>query len=242
MTAELMRDFHISAKQLGTLSAFYFYAYVLMQIPIGVLVDSLGAKKLLVWGSLVSAAGTLLFASTDSFVLACTGRVMVGAATAVGWIVTLKIATHWFPSRSFAMISGLGLFIGNLGALFAQVPLRLLMDSFGWRSVVVASAILGLAVGVLAWTLVYNDPVEAGFRSFAPPELTGPRKDSFATLLRGFGRIFRYRNTWMIFVAQGGFVGSILAFTGVWGPAYLKARFGLSSTNAAAVCSVMIIC
>ena len=242
MTGELMRDFHISAKQLGTLSACYFYAYVLMQVPVGVLVDSWGAKKLLVLGSLISAAGTLLFASTDNFVLACTGRAMVGAATAVGWIVTLKIATHWFPSRSFAMISGLGLFIGNLGALFAQVPLRLLMDAFGWRSVVVSSAALVLAIGVLAWTLVRNDPVEAGFRSFAPPELTGTRKESLATLLKGFGKILKYPNTWLIFIAQGGFVGSVLAFTGLWGPAYLKSRFGLSSTNAAAVCSVMIIC
>ena len=242
MTAELMRDFHISAKQLGTLSAFYFYAYVLMQVPVGVLVDSWGAKKLLVLGSLLSAAGTLLFASTDNFMLACTGRAMVGAATAVGWIVTLKIATHWFPSKSFAMISGLGLFIGNLGALFAQVPLRLLMDSFGWRSVVVASAVFGLAIGVLAWTMVCNDPVEVGFRSFAPPELTGMRKDSLMTLLRGFGKIFKYPNTWLIFIAQGGFVGSILSFTGLWGPAYLKSRFGLTGTSAAAVSSVMIIC
>lgn len=242
MTAELMRDFHISAKQLGTLSAFYFYAYVLMQVPVGVLVDSWGAKKLLVLGSLLSAAGTLLFASTDNFMLACTGRAMVGAATAVGWIVTLKIATHWFPSKSFAMISGLGLFIGNLGALFAQVPLRLLMDSFGWRSVVVASAVFGLAIGVLAWTMVRNDPVEVGFRSFAPPELTGMRKDSLMTLLRGFGKIFKYPNTWLIFIAQGGFVGSILSFTGLWGPAYLKSRFGLTGTSAAAVSSVMIIC
>ena len=242
MTAELMRDFHINAKQLGTLSAYYFYAYVLMQVPVGVLVDSWGAKKLLVLGSLVSAAGTLLFASTDNFVLACTGRAMVGAATAVGWIVTLKIATHWFPSRSFAMISGLGLFIGNLGALFAQVPLRLLMDSFGWRSVVAASAVFGLGIGALAWTMVRNDPSESGYRSFAPPELTGPRKESLASLLKGFGKILRYPNTWLIFIAQGGFVGSVLAFTGLWGPAYLKARFGLSSTNAAAVCSVMIVC
>ena len=242
MTGELMRDFHISAKQLGTLSAFYFYAYVLMQVPVGVLVDSWGAKKLLVLGSLLSAAGTLLFASTDNFVLACTGRAMVGAATAVGWIVTLKIATHWFPSRSFAMISGLGLFIGNLGALFAQVPLRLLMDSFGWRSVVVASAVFGLAIGVLAWTLVTNDPVESGFRTFAPPELTGTRKDSLLTLVKGFGKILKYPNTWLIFIAQGGFVGSVLAFTGLWGPAYLKTRFGLTATSAAAVTSVMIIC
>ena len=66
MTAELMRDFHIGAGQLGNLSAFYFYFYVAMQIPIGVLSDTLGPRKLLVLGSITAATGTFLFASTDS--------------------------------------------------------------------------------------------------------------------------------------------------------------------------------
>src|SRR5438128_2207797 len=61
MTAELMRDFRIGAGQLGNLSAFYFYGYVAMQIPIGVLTDTLGARKLLVIGAITSAAGTFLF-------------------------------------------------------------------------------------------------------------------------------------------------------------------------------------
>src|SRR6185436_20367784 len=58
MTTELMRDFAISAAQLGTFSAVYFYAYIAMQIPTGVLVDSWGARRLLIAGSLLAAAGT----------------------------------------------------------------------------------------------------------------------------------------------------------------------------------------
>ena len=60
MTMELMRDFHISAKDLGNLSAFYFYFYVVMQIPVGVLIDSWGARRLLISGSVAAAAGTFL--------------------------------------------------------------------------------------------------------------------------------------------------------------------------------------
>jgi len=135
MTTELMRDLHISAGDLGYLSAFYYYAYVLMQFPTGLIVDALGARKLLVLGSLAAAAGTLLFALSNNFILACAGRAIMGAATAIGWVITLKLATHWFPSRRFAMLTGLGLLIGNIGALFAQVPLRILVESFGWRAV-----------------------------------------------------------------------------------------------------------
>jgi sugar phosphate permease len=242
MTTELMRDFHISAKDLGNLSGFYFYFYVAMQIPVGVWIDSWGARRLLISGSLAAAAGTFLVGATTSFALACTGRAVIGIATAVAWLVVLRLATHWFPSERFAMLTGLGLCFGNLGALVAQVPLRLLIEQFGWREVVMASASVILVVGLLAWALVTNDPAERGFRSYAPLELQPQKHERSASLAVGVRRIFAYRNPWLIFFAQGGLVGPIMTFTGLWGAPFLKARFGLPTTTAAAVCSVMIIC
>ncbi|PWU05094.1 MAG: MFS transporter [Terriglobia bacterium] len=242
MTTELMRDFHIGAKELGNLSGFYFYFYVVMQIPVGVLIDSWGARKLLVTGSFAAAAGTFLVGATTSFALACTGRAVIGISTAVAWLVVLRLATQWFRPERFAMLTGLGLCFGNLGALVAQVPLRLLIENFGWRTVMMASAGVILAVALLAWLLVRNDPAERGFRSYAPAELQAQKHEQFLTLLKGFKRIFGYRNTWLIFFAQGGLVGPIMTFTGLWGAPFLRARFGLPATTAAAVCSVMIIC
>ena len=242
MTTELMRDFGIRASQLGQFSAFYFYAYIVMQIPTGVLVDSFGARRLLIVGSLAAAAGTLLFGMTSSYPLASMGRAIVGASTAVGWVVTLKIATHWFPKSRFAMLSGLGLMMGNIGALFAQVPLRLLVEDFGWRSVAIGSAVCVLAIGAAAWAVVADDPSDKGASSYAPSELQRSSKTTIGGLLRELPRLFTSRNTWLIFIAQGGFVGAMLSFTGLWGPPYLKQRFALSSTDAAAVCSVMIVC
>lgn len=242
MTTELMRDFGIGAGELGNFSAAYFYAYVLMQIPTGILVDTWGARKLLIGGSLAAAVGTLIFGTTTNVALAWMGRAVVGGATAVGWVVTLKLATHWFPPQRFAMVTGVGLLMGNVGALFAQVPLRLLVEQFGWRAVVLGSALILLAVGAAAWALVANDPVDRGFVSHAPSELQTKRHQRARDLLSGFSRIFGYRNTWLIFLAQGGFVGAVLSFTGLWGPPYLRQRFNLSPTSAAAVCSVMIVC
>ncbi|MBZ5601430.1 MAG: MFS transporter [Acidobacteriia bacterium] len=242
MTGELMRDFSIGAKDLGTLSAFYFYVYVAMQIPVGVLVDSWGARRLLIWGSASAAVGTFIFGSTHDFAIACAGRALVGGATAVGWLVVLKLATHWFPSKQFAMLTGLGLFFGNVGALGAQVPLRIAIEHFGWRGVVLGSASAILLVGVLAWAIVKDDPSSQGMRSFAPDSIHAHRASSTLDLLKGFKSIFAYRNTWLIVFAQGGIVGPILSFTGLWGTPFLKARFGIPSTTAAAVCSVMIIC
>lgn len=241
MTDELMRAFSIGAASLGNLSAFYYYCYLAMQIPTGILIDSWGARKLLITGSIAAGIGTILFASTDSFALACLGRAIIGASTAVGWVTLLTLTTHWFPARRFAMLSGLGLLFGNLGALFAQVPLRVAIQHFGWRPVVFASASVVLGIGALSFFFVKNDPVDCGQCSYAPPEVH--RSDaSVIERLKGFGRIFRYRNTWLIFLAQGGIVGSILSFTGLWGAPFLRARFGLQPTTAAEVCSVMIVC
>lgn len=241
MTSELMRSFSISAQDLGNLSAFYFYLYVAMQIPTGVLVDSLGPRKLLLFGSLLAAAGTMLFGVTASYALACLGRAIIGASTAVGWVVLLKLATHWFAARRFAMLAGLGLFFGNVGAVTAQVPLRLLIEHFGWREVVAGSALVILAVCVLAWAIVRNDPSEKNFTTFAPPSLQARANPKISTILAGFRQIFRYRNTWLIVIAQGGLVGPMLAFTGLWGAPYLRVRFELTPTRSAAVCSVMIV-
>jgi sugar phosphate permease len=242
ITVELMRDFRINAGALGNFSAVYFYAYILMQIPTGVLVDSWGARRLLIIGSVLAAIGTFLFGATNTFGLAAIGRGLVGGSTAVGWVVTLKLATHWLPPERFAMMSGLGLFMGNMGALVAQVPLRLLVEHIGWRAAAMSSAGIALTVGVFALAIVRNDPVERGYRSYAHTSLQSTGHLTLWELLKGFRHVFGYRNTWLIFLAQGAFVGSILAFTGLWGPPYLKARFGLPSTTAAAVCSLMIVC
>lgn len=241
MQTELMRDFHIGAGSLGNLSAFYFYAYVLMQLPVGALTNTWGARKLLVAGAVSAALGQFLFGSTDSLWMACAGRAIIGGATAVGWLVILRLAAHWFPGRMFAGISGLGLFFGNLGALFAQVPLRIGVENFGWRGTAIVSACIVLAIGILAWLLVRNDPAEKGFLSHAPAELRKGTETS-PGVLTGLGRVLAGRNTLLILLAQGGMVGPIMTFTGLWGAPYLKARFGLDPKAAASLCSLMIIC
>jgi MFS family permease len=241
MTDELMSAFNIGAGNLGNLSAFYFYFYVAMQIPTGILVDSWGARKLLIAGSISAAIGAFFFGSTHSFAIACVGRAIIGGSTAVGWLVLLKLATHWFPARKFAMLSGLGLFFGNIGALTAQVPLRIAIQHFGWRAVVFVSAVAVVAVGLLALLFVKDDPFEDRYKSYAPIEVQRGHMP-LLELMKGFKSIFEYRNTWLIFFAQGGLVGSILAFTGLWGAPFLRARYQLPATQAAGVCSVMIVC
>ncbi len=239
MSQELMRAFHIGAAGLGTLSAAYFYAYVAMQIPVGILVDTWGGRKLLVWGAVATAIGSASFGVSTHFAVAFLARALIGGATAVAWIVSLKLITHWFPSRRFAMMSGLTLMLGNLGALVAQVPLRLLVARFTWRPVTLASGAVILLFALLAFAWVRNDPAELGQASYAS-EAVRARPARAGRILDTF-EMFRYRNTWLILFAQGGLLGPVLAFAGLWGPAYLGARFQLSAIGAAGVDSAMLL-
>ena len=239
MTQELMRDFDISAAALGNLSGFYFYSYWLMQIPTGILADSWGPRRLLTFGALGSAAGAILFALSPSMTWACLGRLLIGGCVSVAYVVTLKLAANWFPASYFSMISGLGLLAGVIGAVTAGVPLRLLVDGFGWRPVMLAAAAVAGVLAAVTWVLVRDDPGERGYRSYGVRKPRPERRRGQA--LSGVVEVFRYANTWLLFFIPASLVGSVLTFCGLWGVPYLTTHYGLSTTEAAALTSLLMI-
>lgn len=240
MTVELSADFNLTASALGNLSAFYFYSYVAMQIPTGIVADLWGPRKLLTAGALIASLGSLFFAFSDSFVLAATGRLLIGASVSVAFISMLKLASHWLDPRQFSLASGMALFTGIIGAVFAGVPLHLLMEAYGWRATMAASSIFPLAIGILIWIMVRDDPVEKGYKSYVTHE-NRAISHPWSHALKGLKAVFSYRNTWLLSVVPGGIVGSILAFAGLWGVPFLSTHHGLSVTDAAATCSAMLI-
>jgi MFS family permease len=88
---------------LGNLSAFYFYSYVAMQVPTGILADHWGPRRLLIWGSLLTGLGTLLFALASNIIWANLGRLLIGGAVAVAYVGILKLAAHWLAPKRFAL-------------------------------------------------------------------------------------------------------------------------------------------
>jgi predicted MFS family arabinose efflux permease len=168
MTDGLMAEFRIGATALGNFSAFYFYSYVAMQIPTGILADCWGPRKLLTTGAPVAGIGTLIFALAPAIYVANLGRMLIGGSVAVAWVVLHKLSTRWFPLHRYALVSGIALFIGVVGAVTAGVPLRLLIDLFSWRPVMVVSALLTLILAIAIWAVVRDDPQQKGYRSYAP--------------------------------------------------------------------------
>jgi MFS family permease len=238
MTAELMGDFNLTAAAMGNLSAFYFYSYVAMQIPTGLLADSWGPRRLLTAGALVAGVGSLSFALSDGMIWACTGRLLIGGSVAVAFVAMMKLSSHWMAPRHFALASGMALFLGILGAVFAGMPLRLLVVAYDWRSVMLVSSIFPFVVAALIWIVVRDDPSERGYLSYAPKvKVEAPRTG----IISGLRQVLGYRNTWLLFIAPGALAGSVLTFAGLWGVPFLTTHYGMSAPKAAAICSALLI-
>lgn len=240
MTEELMRDFNINATSLGNLSAFYFYSYVAMQIPTGILADTWGPRRLLTTGSLVAGIGTLIFALSPHIIWADFGRLLIGGSVAVAFVGLLKVANNWFHPRHYAMISGLALFFGIVGAVFAGTPLRLLMNYYSWRTVILLSALITFVICLNIWLFVRDYPHEKGYMDIGDTGIPTGKK-SLKNIVQGVLEVFNYPNTWFLFVIPGGLVGCVLTFSGLWGVPFLTTHHELSPPVAAAMTSTLLV-
>ena len=237
ITRELMSEFALGAAALGNLAAFYYYSYVAMQIPAGVLADRWGPRRVLTAGAVVAAAGTLLFALAPGYAVAGLGRLLIGGSVGVAFVAMLKLAGHWFAPTRFAMLSGLALACGILGAVSAGVPLRLLVDAYGWRDVLCVSAILTGSLAVVIWLAVRDDPTERGYTSYAPAP--SARRASVANSIR---QTLATRNVWLVFLISGAVSGPTLTFGGLWGVPFLNTHYGLTTSQASMVTSLLLVC
>ncbi|MGE0356462.1 MAG: MFS transporter [Burkholderiales bacterium] len=238
LVQELTSEFALTGAALGNLSAFYFYSYVAIQIPTGLIADRWGPRRLLTAGAALTAAGTLVFALAPTAYVANAGRLAIGAAAGVAFVAMLKLASHWMPSTRFALASGVALFVGVVGATVAGAPLRLAVDAMGWRNVMLASAAATALVAVAIWIVVRDDPSERGYDSYFAHRSGKAGGSSIGADLKA---VFAYRNTALLFFIPGAFSGIVLMFAGLWGVPFLTTHYGYSTAEAALLASLTLI-
>ncbi len=237
ITNELSQAFNLTAAGLGNLSAFYFYSYVAMQIPTGLLADRFGPRILLAAGGGVAAAGTVVFAMAETVWWANAGRLLIGGSVGVAFVAMLKLASHWMPARQFALASAAAIVVGVFGAVAAGAPLRMLVDIFGWRHIMWGSAMITLLLAVASWLVVRDDPSDRRYLSYVPHHESTRAQGLWA----GLREVLGYRNTILLFFLSGAMPGLVLTFAGLWGVPFLTTHYGLTQTFAAGLCSTMMV-
>jgi len=225
MVPELMRDFQVNALALGSLSAFFYYAYLGMQIPVGVLVDRYGVRRLLSANTLLFAMGCCVFALSKSVEGASLGRFIMGFGASFAFVSALKLATVWFSPTRFGLLAGLTQALGMLGASFGQAPASYMVDTVGWRKTLLIMSILFAVLACLVWLIVRDRPEGSSLPSEEQEHQVG--------LLTGLGIVLRNRESWMNAIFAGLLYAPTTTIAELWGVSFLERAFGFSKEVAA---------
>ena len=244
---DLMASFAATGAQVGTMAALYLYAFALMQLVVGALVDRWGPRRAVSAGALVMAAGTACFAAAPALPVAYGARVLIGVGASVVFIGTLKQIGFWYRAREFATLTGWTQVAGNAGGLAAATPLALAVAAWGWRASFAGVALLSAVLAWLCWRTVRDRPEEVGLPSIAaieaaeegrpPPSERRVRVD----LREGYAAVWGNRRTWPLFGVFFGVYGTLLAFSGLWGVPYLRDVYGVDASVAAGYMSAVAV-
>lgn len=220
---EALRDhFNLSATGFGLLSALYYYAYVPMQLPVGVMMDRYGPKLLITLACLICVIGTFMFASPLLW-LAAVGRFLVGFGSAFAFVGVLKLATIWLPENKLAMVSGLAAALGTIGAMIGDNVLGIFVIRVGWRQTLMITGIIGAVLTVILWL---------GLRDKKSHQRHSGTIHNFKKSLVDLGLIARNKQIWI-----NGMFGCLVylpttVFAELWGIPYLKNASGMTPAAA----------
>jgi sugar phosphate permease len=223
--------FHISSAQLATFTMVQLFVYAAMQIPVGVMVDRFGAKKLLVSGVVLMTGGQFGFAFVSTFGAGVAARVFVGMGDAMIFISVMQLIALWFPPARTAMVTQITGVVGQVGAVAATAPLSAALHSFGWTASFAGAAGAGIFFGVVLIVVVKDSPY------------TDPHRDELK--MRAVGRALRLAwaepgtrlGLWSHFTVQFG----ATVFALLWGFPFLVSGQGLTPGAASGLLIVMTV-
>ncbi|HYA38923.1 MAG TPA: MFS transporter [Candidatus Methylomirabilis sp.] len=240
IASDLQQAFATSAAELGGLAATYFYVYMAMQIPTGILVDTLGPRRIVAFGAVVAGVGSLLFGHAGTLAEASIGRLLVGLGVSVPFISLLKLNAAWFHDRHFGTAVGLTMLFGNVGAVLAAAPLAWVLQFTSWRTVFVVLGGMSFALAMLTWLFVRNHPGEAGLPSLRELDGEAAHPPHQGHWFEGVAAVLRNRLTWPGFWINVGIGGSFLGFAGLWAVPFLRDVYGLDRIAATRHTSLML--
>ncbi|MEV6815765.1 MFS transporter [Micromonospora sp. NPDC051296] len=224
--------FEVSAAMLATFSVAQLAVYALMQVPVGVLLDRFGSRRLLITGGVLMVAGQLCFALVTDVRLAVAGRVLIGLGDAMSFISVLRIVAYWFPVRRNPLLVQLTGTLGQLGAVLGAVPLVALVHHAGWTTAFLTAAGLGAAVLLVVVAAVRDSP-----HPTPAPAAGSPSAPIRGRLAAAWAHPGTRLGLWTHFVTS--FSGAVFAL--LWGFPFLVQGQGLSPTAAASLLTVMTL-
>jgi MFS family permease len=216
---ELTRELALSAADLGLLTSAYLLTFGAFQLPLGLLLDRYGPRKVEAGLLIIAALGALTFSWSGSLPGLAGGRALIGLGVSACLMASFKAFSLWFPAERLASLNAAVMAAGGLGALTATVPIGWALPVFGWRGIFVVAAVLAVVV--------------AGLIFSTPEKPASGSRETFAEQLAALGGIFRSRVFWRFAPQTAAVVGGFMALQGLWAVPWLMQVDGYSRDAAA---------
>ncbi len=239
----VMADFSLTAIAFGSLAAVYFYVYAAMQVPAGLMIDTIGSRRTIILGSLAAGLGSIVFGLAPTLLVAYIGRFLMSLGCGTMWLVILKVLTEWFRTREFATMSGLSGALAQIGGLLGATPLAILVVLVGWRMSFELIGLVTLAIGAMCWLVVKNRPSDVGLPSIAEIESyesgsvqVTPQSTTDAptmSLMTKIKIVLGNKHSWPPLIVALGGNAPFGVFITTWGIPYIMQVYGMSREAAA---------
>ena len=226
---DLVQELGLGAADLGLLTSVYFISFAAFQLPLGVLLDRYGPRRTESILLLFAALGALLFAQAESLSGLIVGRLLIGLGVSACLMAAFKAYVLWFSSERLAMINGLQMVSGGLGALGATIPLQNALSYTDWRGVFNGLAVITVFASIYLWVFLPEN------------KRTDENLPSLQLQLNQMGEVFRSRIFWDIAPLAAISQGANMAINGLWMKPWLRDVAGLNSDNAAQLLFVMTL-
>ena len=205
----LSRDLNLNAEQLGLITSAYFLTFGLFQLPLGVLLDKYGARKVQSILFLIAAIGAILFSLGNDVWSLVTARGLIGLGVSGALMAAFKAFAVWFPKERLPLLIGLFMSAGGMGAIVASTPLEMALQITDWRGVYLFIGIVTIFVGVLIFFIV-------------PEKRENSDNEKPLPVLKVLKHIYTSYAFWRIGPLSGIAGGTGLAILGLWSGPWLS--------------------
>jgi len=234
MADVLMFDLNVTAAAIGSLSAFFLYPYVAMQVPAGLLVDRFGAKRILLIMMGLVCVGCVIFGLSNEIAPIKFGRFCIGFGSAFAFVGTLKLASGWFDQSRLGLLVGMTQAMGMLGAALGGYPVAKLTQAFGWHTTlyIFAGMFALLALVIFVFAKERKKPDET---------LNVDTTSQMRHIWDGFKFVLENPQSWWNAAFAGFLYAPIAAFAELWGVSFLEHARGFTHTSAATANSLIFV-
>lgn len=219
ISPQLVADVGLTPADLGLMTSAYFITFAAVQLPLGIILDRYGPRKVQAALLIVAAMGAALFAFGSDAITLAVGRGLVGIGVSGCLMAALKANVLWFPKEKIPLVNGIIFAFGTFGALSTTVPLEILIQTVDWRTVFWWLAGISVFSAILIFALVPERPQAARENAPGQSVIAG----QIADLKKVYGSAFFWRLSLMVFLHNGVF----LSYQALWAAPWLRDVAGL---------------